>query len=251
VSELYDVELTGCTSTPWMAYLKTRGVLGIVVEQADAKARLTWRHGVARLHSRLNRASLVDFFVRQYSPTPMLACGSAESGFHGGYDDPGGESASDIVNRLRLNPTERVKPWLDVSLEENNALKKFLKSLTHERPEQQLDVTRVFCQRHVKVMVAKPENYPPADAERAIATSLFSDTYSPTRRTSIHGFTGIHESEDGQCQMCSRAIVSGIPWDCVLAVEGILRIAKVARRRTREASSVRDEVCMLPNPENS
>ncbi|MFO0816732.1 MAG: hypothetical protein U1A77_02245 [Pirellulales bacterium] len=251
MSELYDVELTGCTSTPWMAYLKTRGVLGIVVEQADANARLTWRRGVARLHSRLNRASLVDFFVRQYSPTPMLAPWSTESGLHDGCDSPGGESVIDLLNRLRLNPQEVGMQWLDASFEKSNALKKFLQSLMHERSEQQLDFTRVFCQRLVEVMTVKGEQYPPADAERSIAMSLFSDAYSPTRKTPIRKFTKDHGGEDGQCQVCGRLGVSDNPWDYMLAVEGMVRIGNVALRRTREAPLRKDTVCSRGNGRNS
>ena len=62
-----EIALTGCTPEPLMSYLKALGVFRLVAEQADACARLSWTGGIAHLHSRFDRESLVDFFLEPIS----------------------------------------------------------------------------------------------------------------------------------------------------------------------------------------
>ena len=66
------LQLPGCTPEPLMNYLKALGVLRIVSEQADPTARGCWRNGVFELHSKLDRDGLIQFFLRDYEPTPVV-----------------------------------------------------------------------------------------------------------------------------------------------------------------------------------
>ena len=65
-----------------MSYLKALGVLRLVSEQTDPKARGCWRDGVFVLETRLDRDGLAQFFLEQYSPTPLLAPWNGGSGFY-------------------------------------------------------------------------------------------------------------------------------------------------------------------------
>jgi CRISPR-associated protein Csx17 len=75
--------LPGCTPEPLMNYLKALGVLRIVSEQADPTARGCWRNGVFELRCQLSEGGLLDFFVAQYAPTPIVSPWNGDGGFLG------------------------------------------------------------------------------------------------------------------------------------------------------------------------
>lgn len=91
--------LDGCAPTPLAHYLKALGILRLVTEQADVKARGWWDGERFRLATILDRAALGSFFLNHYRPTPLLAPWNKGSGFYG--SDP------DVV----------LKPLLDSSAE--------------------------------------------------------------------------------------------------------------------------------------
>ena len=84
--ETYEIPLHGCTPEPLMNYLKALGVLRLVSEQADPEARGAWRDGVFVLLSTLDENALVDFFVNQYCPTPIVSPWNGGSGFYEKWD---------------------------------------------------------------------------------------------------------------------------------------------------------------------
>lgn len=100
--------LVGCTPEPLMNYLKTLGVFRLVAEQADSAARLSWQNGHAILHSRLGRDALVQFFLSQYRPTPIVGPWGARSGFYPGSSEKSARLALD-----RLVEAAETEPRLD------------------------------------------------------------------------------------------------------------------------------------------
>ena len=74
--------LPGCTPEPLMNYLKALGVLRIVSEQVDPTARGCWRNGVFELRCQLSESELLNFFVAQYAPTPIVSPWNGDGGFH-------------------------------------------------------------------------------------------------------------------------------------------------------------------------
>ncbi len=80
---MFEIELAGCTPEPLMNYLKALGVFRLVAEQADPTAQLSlvWRSGA--LHTKMDRDSLLKFFLTKYCPTPIVAPWNGGSGFHG------------------------------------------------------------------------------------------------------------------------------------------------------------------------
>jgi len=75
------IALPGCRPEPIAAYLKALGVLRLVSEQKDSAARGFWRGGQFILVTRLSAAELMDFFVNEYVPTPIVAPWNGASGF--------------------------------------------------------------------------------------------------------------------------------------------------------------------------
>ena len=81
MSQSYQLELIGCTPEPLMAYLKALGIFRIVAEQKDPQARACWEFDTFSLRSILDRETLVDFFLDEYRPTPIVSPWNGGSGF--------------------------------------------------------------------------------------------------------------------------------------------------------------------------
>lgn len=77
-----DIELPGISPEPVSSYLKALGVLRLVSEQADCQARGWWQGGLFHLRTKLNVEGLKLFFLKDYSPSPVLNPWSKGSGFH-------------------------------------------------------------------------------------------------------------------------------------------------------------------------
>ena len=56
-----------------MAYLKALGIFRLVSEQKDSSARAWWRNDSFYLSSDLDRDGLVEFFLHEYRPTPIVS----------------------------------------------------------------------------------------------------------------------------------------------------------------------------------
>ena len=83
------VNLAACASTPLASYLKALGVFRIIGTQADAFARGCWRRGRFTLDSQLDGDQLVEFFLKRYKPSPLIAPWNGGSGFYEGDDTAG------------------------------------------------------------------------------------------------------------------------------------------------------------------
>lgn len=77
----HTLELHGCTPVPLAGYLKALGVLRIVSEQVDDDARGWWERDVFHLRCSQSEEELLEFFLNDYSPTPMVAPWNGGSGF--------------------------------------------------------------------------------------------------------------------------------------------------------------------------
>jgi CRISPR-associated protein Csx17 len=105
-----EIALAGCTPEPLMSYLKSLGLFRLVAEQADRDARLGWRGGIAVLHSKLDRPSLMKFFLEQYQPTPILTPWNSASGFaptKAGNKAPKDKAAREAIERIKSTKTPR------------------------------------------------------------------------------------------------------------------------------------------------
>lgn len=121
----YDVVLPGCTPEPLMAYLKALGILRLVSEQKDADARGWWSNDVFWLRSpvlfhrqnsdRQIGSELVEFFLKEYRPTPLLAPWNAGSGFYLKWDEKKASfkkrEASDALLAIESSTAERFHPY--------------------------------------------------------------------------------------------------------------------------------------------
>jgi CRISPR-associated protein Csx17 len=79
-----SITLQGCTSEPLLSYLSSLAVLRLISEQKDPDARGWWENGIFHLDSNLDETDLVQFFIEEYSPTPIVAPWNGGSGFYEG-----------------------------------------------------------------------------------------------------------------------------------------------------------------------
>jgi CRISPR-associated protein Csx17 len=266
----HAIKLSGCTPEPLMSYLKALGVFRLVAEQADPAAALSWRGGVARLHSTLDRDELIGFFVEQYKPTPIVAPWNGGSGFYGGGSAPLEAIAGSDVERLRLyrdtigrirqfvpesKPTDddkeallircrseladEVVPWLDVCFVLGEARVTFFPLLGTGGNDGRLDFTNNFMQRLAEVTPLRADTAPLSQSPSLLSAAIFADKLVSLGKTAIGQFNpgGIGGANGTQGGFEANSRVNA--WDFVLMIEGALLFAGSAARRLGVGSSLR------------
>lgn len=85
-----ELSLNGCAPIPLARYLKALGVLRLVAESkhGDASAMAFWQGEHLVLKSRFHRETLVEFFLRDYEPTPLVVPWSGGDFFAVNRDNP-------------------------------------------------------------------------------------------------------------------------------------------------------------------
>jgi CRISPR-associated protein Csx17 len=260
-----ELKLSGCTPEPLMSYLKALGVLRVIAEQEDPDARLSWAGGVARLKSRLDRDAIIDFFVNEYAPAPIVAPWGARSGFYPGSPET---SARDALNAIVAAAEDL--PRLAVLRDVIIAIRKLLRD--HDYAEKAKDEDKLtlmqLCRNilpdsalpwldAVFVLTDDSRKFPPIlgtggnegsgsyvstfaqivvsllvrhENDAGLATSLFGEFGS-----SIEGVAVGHFSPGALGGANSSQGFGGgggaNPWDYLLALEGSLLFAGAAARR--------------------
>jgi CRISPR-associated protein Csx17 len=83
------IELRGCAPAPLIHYLKALGILRLVAEQFDKNVRGAWQGDYFVLETTKTKDELIEFFLEQYEPTPILGPWNGGSGFYDGDDTSG------------------------------------------------------------------------------------------------------------------------------------------------------------------
>ncbi|MHB1768565.1 MAG: type I-G CRISPR-associated protein Cas8g1/Csx17, partial [Phycisphaerae bacterium] len=111
----HDIPLPGCTPEPLMAYLKALGILRLVSEQKDPHARGWWKNDVFWMRSALNRAAILEFFLNEYQPTPILSPWNGGSGFFLKWDEKKSSfkkrEANAAIERIEASSLHRLAPY--------------------------------------------------------------------------------------------------------------------------------------------
>ena len=109
-----EVILHGCYTRPVSSYLKSLAVIRLVSEQADSNARAWWSEDRLIIDSNLDERDLIDFFVRRYAPTPMVAPWNGGSGFYDGDITKGLDaiiSSTDLRFEAYRKTISEVQSW--------------------------------------------------------------------------------------------------------------------------------------------
>ena len=77
-----QITLRGCAPEPLIHYLKALGVLRLIAEQLDPNVRGAWRGDSFVISTENTEEELLNFFLRDYRPTPIVAPWNGSSGFY-------------------------------------------------------------------------------------------------------------------------------------------------------------------------
>ena len=77
-----------CKTEPFGSALKALGVMKLIGEQKDPNIQSYWENGEFRIDTVLTKDEITDFFMKEYSPTPILAPWLSQSGFWPNYSSP-------------------------------------------------------------------------------------------------------------------------------------------------------------------
>ncbi len=114
------IRLTGCAPVPLAHYLKALAILRLISEQRDDSATGYWQGDTFVLDSVLDESALVEFFLKDYRPTPILVPWSGEDFFgvnrevkpeqvEGRFDNRPTSSAS--IEAVLATTTERLESY--------------------------------------------------------------------------------------------------------------------------------------------
>ena len=255
-----ELHLLGCAPTPLAHYLKALGVLRLVAEQTDPCARGGWHAEHFVLQSELTQDGLVDFLLRSYRPTPMVAPWNGGSGFFPKDNKKGIEglatprsprfgdfrTAIDVCRNLLAklsldqSPKEEIKQtlilelravapepllaWLDAALLLSTGDLRFPPLLGTGGNDGRLDFTNNFMQRLVELF--DPEHGAPhPGADDWLRAALFASSASGLTRAAIGQFApGAAGGPNATSGFEAELLVN--PWDFVLMLEGALLVCR-------------------------
>lgn len=176
-----EIVLAGCTPEPLMNYLKALGVFRIVAEQVDWAATMSWSCDIARLNTDVTEEKVLEFFVDEYQPTPIVSPWNGGSGFYRTWDDKTNRFRSrEAVERvcfIEQSGTERLKPYREVIVQVRQALSAYA-SLINLRamPKKERKATLLMDESHGILDARQPGLLPYLRATLPDATVRWLDT---------------------------------------------------------------------------
>ena len=255
------IELGGCRAEPLAGYLKALGVLRIVSEQVDPRARGAWIGGRFVLDTQLSPEDLATWLVDGYAPTPVITPWNGGSGFWEGdnqkgiasiagsngarfapyreaiastrafvsrsglVERPDGKQKTAFVGRLRAILADDVLPWMDAALVFGRDSLLFPPLLGTGGNDGRLDFANNFMQRLAEELLD-----PRAMPRVPLAGALFGGATPGLGDAAVGQFFpsaagGANGGEGFQ------GAVGTNPWDFILLVEGTLGFATAMVRR--------------------
>ncbi len=103
---MIDIRLDGCIPESLMMNLKALGIFRILAEQMDQEITANWERDVFVLHTKLSKDELLDFFLKQYKPTPLVSPWNGGSGFF--------DVDNSVVYEIEQSDNKRLKEYCEV-----------------------------------------------------------------------------------------------------------------------------------------
>ncbi|MGD9498121.1 MAG: type I-U CRISPR-associated protein Csx17 [Armatimonadota bacterium] len=273
---LHEIALPGCTPVPLGHYLKALGVLRLVSEQADASARGWWEDDLFHLRSRLDVDALLEFFLKDYRPTPLVAPWNGGSGFYPkdkrtGFDalrstnaprlslyrdaislcfralsrvglsasPPGDKKKEDLLKVCRASLPDAIVTWLDAAFVLGNDGPSYPALLGTGGNDGRLEFTNNFMQRIAEVIV--PESGQPAPRSGSQLQAALFDIAAHDRLGAKSGTKPVGQFLPGGAGGANAAAgydgdAVTNPWDYILMLEGALVFSGSVARRRSESS---------------
>lgn len=256
-------ELHGCTPDPLMAYLKALGVFRIVAEQKDQDARAWWQNDTFHLKSSMDRDELIDFFLNQYTPTPIASPWNGGSGFQAKDNDkamrtilalesPRFQNWNQVISickKILAQPEATAKgkkewilaqcraqfpdealAWLDAAYVLTSKGPKYPPLLGTGGNDGRLEFSNNFMQNLVSALNLDEQRNGASIAKSQAAAALFNEG-SPELRKRTSGFYNPGSVGGANAAEGFEGDALTNPWDYVLMFEGALLFAGASARR--------------------
>lgn len=262
-----NITLSGCSPTPLASYLKALGVLRLLSAR-HPETRAAWRKESLLLQTPLTREEIEQFFLRSYSPTPVMAPWNSGSGFYekatkGALEtilqnndarldlyrnclgmveealastdrsaSPKGDKKALLLLRMRgLLPDEAIA-WLDAAVLLAGDTPQYPPLLGTGGNDGRLDFTNNFMQRLVQVLCLDGKSAETKSRDW-LCLALFGDAVSGLTKKAIGQFSpGQAGGPNASTGFDADATIN--PWDFVLMIEGALLFAAAAVRRNAD-----------------
>lgn len=260
--------LAGCQTTPLAGYLKALGVLRLVSEQRDPQARGRWTAAGFELTTRLTEDELIDFFVSDYAPTPIIAPWNGGSGYYAkdnqegigpisesvhprfagyrhaisvaraavtklGFDErPAGDDKAHLLALLRAELDDDVLPWLDAVVALTGDGPRFPALLGTGGNDGRLDFTNNQMQRLAATLIGEE----PGRVAAKLRGALFDAVAPVLDRETIGQFSPATGGGANAGPGFDGSAATNV-WDYILSLEGTIVFAAAATRRDEHSPS--------------
>ena len=258
------LELHGCAPDPLMAYLKALGIFRMVAEQKDKDARAWWQNDTFCLKSSMDRDELIDFFLNQYSPTPIVSPWNGGSGFHPKDNDkamrtilalesPRFQSWNQVISTCKnilLQPEAAAKgkkewilaqcrvqfpdealAWLDAAYVLTSRGPKYPPLLATGGNDGRLEFSNNFMQNLVSALNLDEQRNGASIAKSQAVAALFNEGSPELIRKRTSGFYNPGSVGGPNATQGFEGDQLTNPWDYVLMFEGALLFAGASARR--------------------
>lgn len=260
--------LTGCTPVPLAHYLKALGVLRLVADspRGDPAASAVWKNDQIILNSRFDEKGLLDFFLQDYQPTPVMAPWNGGSGFYqkdnraaidaitvskaerlqnyqtsltaarqavnqlGLKEKPDGEQKARLLQVCRNTLPDEALGWLDAVFVLSQDGPKFPPLLGTGGNDGRLEFTNNFMQR-ITELIDCATGQPAPLSERWLKAALFGSAAPGSTAKAPIGqfFPGAAGGANATSGFDAASAVN--PWDFVLMIEGAMLFAAASVKR--------------------
>jgi CRISPR-associated protein Csx17 len=260
--------LAGCQPTPLAGYLKALGVLRLVSEQRDPHARGRWTPAGFELTTSLTEDELIDFFVRDYAPTPIVAPWNGGSGYYAKDNQegigpieasdhprferyrraiavgraavakfkfeerPAGDDKAHLLTFLRAELDDDALPWVDAVVALTGDGPRFPPLLGTGGNDGRLDFTNNQMQRLAVTLLDSD----PARAAAKLRAALFA-VVAPVLDRDLVGQFAPAAGGGANAGPGFDGVAATNVWDYILSLEGTVAFAAAATRRDENSPS--------------
>lgn len=262
-------KMTGCAAAPLAAYLKALGVFRILGSDRKHTAGF-WSENAFVLESSIDAKGLVDFFLNQYVPTPVVAPWNGGSGFFskdnrkaieliesskgnrlriyretiqsahaaikslGLKEKPEKEEKQKLLLRCRNTFPEPALEWLDSAFALTDDGAKYPPLLGTGGNDGRLEFTNNFMQRLTEVFDLQTGE-PMERCQVLLENALFGTPVKGLSDVPIGQFSpAAGGGANASTGFDAKSAVN--PWDFILAIEGAILLAAAAVRKLEGGS---------------
>jgi len=260
------IPFPGCTPIPLAAYLKAVGILRVLSQQnPDAHAKGFWRGNTFFLSSNFDRAAILEFFLKRYAPSPIVAPWNGGSGFYpkdnttaldaiaastgevfatyretisagratlislGLREKPEKEAKEALLLRCRNTFSEPALEWLDSAFVLTDDGTRYPPLLGTGGNDGRLEFTNNFMQRLTEVFDLE-KGLPAPTALALLENALFDVPIRGLADNPIGQFSpAASGGANASTGFDAKSAVN--PWDFILALEGAMLFAAAAVKR--------------------